>query len=32
MAFTKTDGLGYFWVDEVQFANIECIGEVNRLI
>ena len=26
-AFMKTDGLGYFWVDEVQFANIECIGE-----
>jgi hypothetical protein len=32
-AFNITNnGLGYFWVDEVQYSNIPCIGEVNRLV
>ena len=31
-AFKNTQGLGYFWVDEVQYPNLECIGEVNRLV
>ncbi len=32
-AFNSTNnGLGYFWVDEVQYPNLECIGEVNKLV
>ncbi|MGV8017986.1 MAG: hypothetical protein AB2L26_07340 [Ignavibacteria bacterium] len=31
-AFKRTPGLAYFWVDEVQYPNLECIGEVNRLV
>ncbi|MCX7833751.1 MAG: hypothetical protein N2490_06035, partial [Ignavibacteria bacterium] len=31
-AFKDIEGLAYFWVDEVQFANLECIAEVNRLL
>ena len=31
-AFANKPGLGYFWVDEVQYPNIECIGEVNKLV
>ena len=32
-AFIGTNnGLGYFWVDEVQYPNLECIGEVNKLV
>ncbi|MBN1633051.1 MAG: T9SS type A sorting domain-containing protein [Ignavibacteria bacterium] len=32
LEFANTPGLGYFWVDEVQYPNLECIGEVNRLV
>ncbi len=31
-AFKNVDGLACFWIDEVQFANLECIAEVNRLV
>jgi hypothetical protein len=31
-ALKNTQGLGYFWIDEVQFSNIACIGEVNKLV
>ncbi len=30
--FNNVKGTTYFWVDEVQLSNLECIGEVNRLI
>lgn len=31
-AFKDIEGLAYFWIDEVQFPNLECIAEVNRLV
>jgi len=31
-AFKNTPGLGYFWVDELQFSSIACLGEVNKLV